>query len=83
MVQRRPIPELGEIGLGEEWRAFGVPYIPEEFRQKLDRLGKEFQEFKAVVDERDRLKDRFNKERLAYWSIMVALVVALIMTAIL
>jgi len=69
-VQERTTPE------------FGFPYVPEQYTRDLFTLRKEFQEFKAVVDERDRLKDRFNKERLAYCSIIVALAVALIMVLI-
>ena len=41
------------------------------------QIRKEFQEFREVIEERDKLKDRFWKERVAYISIIVALLVGL------
>ncbi|MFQ6121343.1 MAG: hypothetical protein ACE5KE_15815 [Methanosarcinales archaeon] len=61
-------------------------YVTQEVLEKeIIRLKKEIQEFKArheeiinAINERDKLIDRFWKERIAYLSIIVALLVALI-----
>ncbi|MFQ6063782.1 MAG: hypothetical protein ACE5J9_11520 [Methanosarcinales archaeon] len=59
--------------------------LKKEFQELILKRDKEFQEFKAKqeevinsINERDKLIDRFWKERIAYLSIIVALIVALI-----
>jgi len=47
-------------------------------KEEMFKLKKEFQEFKARQEEKDKLIDSFWKERIAYISIIVALLVALI-----
>jgi len=46
---------------------------PAVFTQKdLFLFKKEFQEFKAVIEEREKLKDRIWRERLAFTALLVA-----------
>ena len=47
-------------------------------KEEIIKLKKELQEFKARQEEKDKLIDSFWKERIAYISIIVALLVALI-----
>jgi hypothetical protein len=60
------------------------PNLP-EVEERLARIEKELQEerkrrqeFEAVIKERDKLKDRFWRERLTYIAIIVALLAVIV-----
>lgn len=55
--------------------------LRDELRDTLaeqKQLRKEYQEFKEAVEEREKYKDRLWKERIAFISIIVALIIGLV-----
>ncbi len=54
--------------------------MPDGFdpREEIYKLKKEFQEYKAKIEEREKWMNRFWKERLMYISIIVGLVMGFI-----